>query len=184
MRVANERPETPEERYRKMRKAKVTEATPKNYLPGGRRREPTTPPTTRYAGTHHRHMKSPLGQSTATRPEEARQQTSQANTPWRMWTATEGAVNEMQTSQATLTVTLDETRRMKIDIEIWKRDHADFGRKAWIQLDMMSSTWVTTCPKDHNALNARQFPVVGHTYFGVGQTCLVGLVGHLIRQKA
>ena len=48
----------------------------------------------------------------------------------------------------------------------------------------MSNTWVTTCPKEYNALNARQFPVVAQTYFGVGQSCLVGLVGQMTRQKA
>ena len=83
-----------------------------------------------------------------------------------------------------MTATLDETRKMKIDSEIRRRDHTDFGKKAWIQADKMSITWVTTCPKDHIALNARHFPVVAQTYFGVGQTCLVGLVGQTIRQKA
>ena len=164
---AMERPETPKERYRKMGKAKMTEATLKNYPPSGRRREQSTPPTTRYAGTHHRHMKSPLGQSAAVRPEEGRQRISQANTPWHMWTASEGAVSEVQTSQATLTATLDETRKVKINNEIRRRDHTDFGRKAWRQVDSMSNTWVTTCPKEHIALNAKQFPVVAKTYFGV-----------------
>jgi hypothetical protein len=46
-----------------------------------------------------------------------------------------------------LTATLDETRRVKIDNEIRRRDHADFGRKAWIHADKMSNAWVTTCPK-------------------------------------
>jgi hypothetical protein len=104
--------------------------------------------------------------------------------PWRLWTATEGAESEVHTSQATLTTTTDETRRIKIDIEIRKRYHKDFGRKAWIHADKMSNTWVTTGPKEHNALNARQFPVVAQTYFGVGQTCVFGLVGQKIRQKA
>jgi hypothetical protein len=79
---------------------------------------------------------------------------------------------------------LDETIRTKIDREILGRDHTDFGRKAWVRADMMSNTWVTTCPKEHNALNARQFRVVAQTYFGVGKTCLTGLVGQQIRQKA
>jgi hypothetical protein len=76
---------------------------------------------------------------------------------------------------------LDETRRIKVDREI-RRDHTDFGRKACIQADKMSNTWVTTCPKEHSALNARQFPVVAQTYSGVGLTCLIGLVGQKIRQ--
>jgi len=33
-------------------------------------------------------------------------------------------------------------------------------------------------------LNARQFPVVAQTYFGVKQRCLEGLVGQSIRQKS
>jgi hypothetical protein len=48
----------------------------------------------------------------------------------------------------------------------------------------MSSTWVRACPTKHIALNAKQFSVVAQTYFGVGQACLVGLVGQKIRQKA
>ena len=83
-----------------------------------------------------------------------------------------------------MTVTLVETRKVKIDNEIRRRDHADVGRKAWIHAYMMSNTWVTSCPKEHGALNAKQFPVVAQTYFGVGQTCMVGLVGQTIRQKA
>jgi len=134
--------------------------------------------------SHHRQMKSPLGQLATARAEEARQRTSQANTPWRMWTATEGAVTEVHTSQATLKATLDETLRMQIDNEIRKRDHTDFGWKAWIQADMISSSWVTACPKEHIALYTKQFPEVAQTYFGVGQSCLVGLVGKMIRQKA
>jgi hypothetical protein len=39
-----------------------------------------------------------------------------------MWTAAEGAVKEVETSHATLTATLDETRRVKIDKDIRKRD--------------------------------------------------------------
>jgi hypothetical protein len=79
---------------------------------------------------------------------------------------------------------LDETRRVKIDKDIRGRDQTDFGRKAWIQADEMSSSWVTACPKERSALNARQFRVVVQTYFGVGQSCLVGLFGQEIRQKA
>jgi hypothetical protein len=101
-----------------------------------------------------------------------------------MWTSAEDAVKEVKTSQATLTATLDETRRIKVDREIRSKDHTVFGRKAWIQAGMMSIAWVTACPKEHNELNVMQFPVVAQTYFGVGQTGLVGLVGQTIRQKA
>ena len=90
----------------------------------------------------------------------------------------------MQTSQATLTATLDETRRVKIDNDIRRRNQSDFGMKAWIQTDKRSSSWVTTCPKEHNALSDGQLLVVVQTYFGAGQSCLVGLVGQTIRHKA
>ena len=159
--LANEEPETSEERYRRMGKAKVTETTPASYPVGGTRRlHVTTPPTTRYVGPQHRHGKSRLGQPSTTRTKEARHKAAKTNTPWRLWTAAKGAASEVHISQATMTATIDETRRRKIDGEIRKRDHTDFGRKAWIQADMMSNTWVTTCPKEHSALNAGQFPVV------------------------
>jgi hypothetical protein len=53
-----------------------------------------------------------------------------------------------------------------------------------MQSDKSSNAWVTVCPKEHSGLNARQFPVVVQTYFGVEQQCLTGLVGQYIRQKA
>ena len=139
--AANEEPETPEERYRRMGKAQMTEATPARHSTGGTtRHQATTPPTTRYAGPQQRHGKSPLGQPSTARTEEAGQASPRANTPWRLWTVAEGATREIQISQATLTATMDETRCMKIDGEIRQRDHTDFGRKAWIQADRMSNT--------------------------------------------
>ena len=66
-----------------------------------------------------------------------------------------------------MTTILEESRRERVGREISKRDPADFGRKAWMQSDKTSSAWVTTCPKEHNGLNPRQFPVVVQTYFGV-----------------
>ena len=136
--------EAPEERYRRMGKAPMTETTPTTPPSGGRERLQQTPPTTRYAGACHRPTTSPLGQPTAARTNGGRPRTTQANTPWRMWTSTEGAVNEVQTSQATLTATLDGSRRVKIDKDIRKRDQTDFGKKAWIQADKMISSWVTS----------------------------------------
>ena len=162
----------------------MTETTPTNPPTGRGERIQQTPPTTRCANIRKRPTKSPLGQPAATRTDEGRPRTTQANTPWRMWTASEGAAKEMQTSQATVTATLDETRRIRIDNELRKRDQTGFGRKAWIQADKISGSWVTAFPKEHSALNATQFPVVVQKYFGVGQSCLVGLVGQTIRQKA
>ena len=40
-----------------------------------------------------------------------------------------------------------------------------------------------SCPKEHSVLNARQFPIVAQTYFGVAQECLEGMVGQKILQK-
>ena len=77
-----------------------------------------------------------------------------------------------------------DTGRNEKDEDRQRNKARDFGRKACVQADMMSITWVTTCPKEHIALNARQFHVVAQTYFGVGQTCLTGLIGQTIRQKA
>ena len=52
-----------------------------------------------------------------------------------------------------------------------------------MHIDKSSSAWVTACPKERSALNSRPFPVVAHTYFGVAQQCLEGVVGHAILQK-
>jgi len=53
-----------------------------------------------------------------------------------------------------------------------------------MQSDKSNIAWVTTRPKEHSGLNARQFPVGVHTYFGVGKQCSMGLVGQYILQKA
>ena len=58
------------------------------------------------------------------------------------------------------------------------------GRRGYNQADKSSNACVTTCPKEHNRLTDMQLPVVAHTYFGVGQQCLVGLIGLHIRLKA
>jgi len=83
-----------------------------------------------------------------------------------------------------MTAIMEESIRDRVGREICQRDQSDFGRKAWMQSDKSSSTWLTLCPKEHNGLNARQFPVVVQTYFGIRQQFLTGLVGQYIRQKA
>ena len=72
---------------------------------------------------------------------------------------------------------MDDIRRHKIDRQMKELGHSEFQRKAWMQIDMSSSAWLTACPKEHNALNARQFPMMAQTYFGVPQQCLEGVVG-------
>ena len=79
---------------------------------------------------------------------------------------------------------IDDSRRHKLDRQMREMEHAEFQRKAWMQIDRSSSAWVTTCPKEHIALNARQFSVVAHTYFGVAQQCLERVVGQTILQKS
>jgi hypothetical protein len=54
----------------------------------------------------------------------------------------------------------------------------------WMQSDKNSSAWVLASPKGDLFFNARQFPVVEWTYFGVKQQYLEGLVGQTISKKA
>ena len=60
----------------------------------------------------------------------------------------------------------------------------NFDSKAWVHANEFNSAWVWSCPKEHCILNAREFLVVAHTYFGVRHECLRGLEGHAIRQKS
>ncbi len=72
---------------------------------------------------------------------------------------------------------MDDNRRHYLNEQIRSMPKEDFGRKAWLQSDRNSNTWVTVCPKEHTALNANQFLVVAQTYFGVTQKCLQELKG-------
>jgi hypothetical protein len=90
----------------------------------------------------------------------------------------------MCVTQGTLSVTMDESRRHRMDRIMKARDHKEFARKAWMQCDKSCSAWVTACPKEHSALNARQFLIVAQTYFGVAQECLEGMVRQKILQKS
>ncbi len=71
---------------------------------------------------------------------------------------------------------MDDDMRHKINKSMQDMEHAEFRRKAWMQIDRNNSAWVTACPKEHNAFTTRQFPVVAQTYFGVAKQCL-GVVG-------
>ena len=71
-----------------------------------------------------------------------------------------------------------------VDRQMKEMGHSEFQRKAWMQIDRSSSAWVTACPKEQSALNARQFQVVAQTYFGVPQQCLEGVVGQAMLQKS
>jgi hypothetical protein len=143
-----------------------------------------TTPATRCGRSSNLNPRREGGSSSDVRRTEQRRTETAANTPWGQWTAAGGPAKDNVTTQTSITAVMEESRRARLDRQIRQRDHTDFGRKAWIQSDKSSSAWVTTCPKEHSRLTEKQFPVVAQAYFGVGQRCLVGLVGRQIRQKA
>ncbi len=69
-------------------------------------------------------------------------------------------------------------------MHLQERHNNNFERKAWYQSDGSSGVWVLTCPQEYWRLNAGQFPVVAHTYFGVSHECLRGLEGLDIQLKS
>jgi hypothetical protein len=87
-------------------------------------------------------------------------------------------------TQGSLTATMDDNRRHMVNEHMKGKEHDNFERKAWLQRDRNINAWVTSCPKEHNSLDARQFPVVCQPYFGMPQTCLEGLEGQPILKKA
>ena len=98
-------------------------------------------------------------------------------TPWHLWTKSRAGKKEGTISHASLSATLAESRRHNVDSKLRDRPHTDIERKAWMQSDKNNSAWVLACPRGVLFLNARQFPVVTHAFFGVKQRCLEGLVG-------
>ncbi len=99
------------------------------------------------------------------------------NTPWGLWTAAGREKKNLHVTQGSLLAIIDDIKRYKLDRLIQAMGHQEFERKAWMHEDKYSSAWVTACPKEHNALTGKQFPVVVQTYFGVEQQCLHGMVG-------
>jgi hypothetical protein len=106
------------------------------------------------------------------------------NTPWGLWSAARKEIKDLHVTQGSISAMMDDNRRHKLDTQMKELEHSEFQRKAWMQIDMASSAWVTACPKEHSALNARQFPVMAQTYFGVPQQCLEGVVGQAMLQKS
>ena len=106
-----------------------------------------------------------------------------ANTPWGLWSAAEKEKKDLNVWQGSLSATMDDIRRHRLNEHMRGKQTEDFGRKAWMQCDRNSSAWITACPKEHSSLNNKQFPVVCQTYFGVPQACLEGLKGQPILQK-
>ena len=78
----------------------------------------------------------------------------------------------------------DESKKQWLRSHLQERNNNNFERKAWYQSDKTSGVWVCTCPKEYCRLNARQFPVVAQTYFGVKQECHRGLEGMDIQHKS
>ncbi len=162
------------------------EAMQTQEIRGGEGRIVSTPLTVQYPRQAANPPSKARSKPRKVRETSAAEAKATANTPWGMWTATKGTKKDAVVSQritTTLTVILEESMRDMLGRDIRQRVQSDFGRKAWMQSDRSSNAWVTTCPKEHNGLNARPFPVVVHAYFGVGQHCLTGLVGQYIRQK-
>jgi len=104
--------------------------------------------------------------------------------PWGLLSDARNDKKDVYVTQGSLTTTMDDSRRHMVNEHMKNNEHDNFGRKAWLQSDRSSSAWVRACPKEHSSLDAMQFPVVCQTYFGVPRTCLVGLEGQPILQKA
>ena len=107
---------------------------------GPSRFRPTTPGTTR--GTP------------ATSSKRQHRWDPMANTPWGLWTSAGREKKEMQVTQGTLSATMDEIRRHRVNEHTKSKQHDDFGRNAWMQSDKNNSAWVTAFPKEHNSLSA------------------------------
>jgi len=107
-----------------------------------------------------------------------------ANMPWGLWFAAGKEKKDLHVAHGSLSATMDDSRRHRVNEHMKGKHHADFGRKAWMQCYRNINAWVTSCPKEHKSLNAGQLPVICQTYFGVPQTCLEGVKGHPILQKS
>jgi len=96
-----------------------------------------------------------------------------ANTPWGLWSAAGKEEKESHVAQGSWSATKDDNKRHRLNEHMKGKQQDDFGRKAWMQSDRNNIAWVTAYPKEHNSLNAGQFPVGCQAYFGVPQTCLL-----------
>jgi len=88
-------------------------------------------------------------------------------TPWHLWTETHTGKKEGIMSHASLSANPAESIRHYVDSTLRARPHANFERKAWMQSDKTNNAWVWAYPRGDLLLNARQFPVVAQTFFGV-----------------
>jgi len=58
-----------------------------------------------------------------------------ANSPWGPWTAAGREKKDMQVAQGTLSATMDDNRRHRVNEHMKVKEKEDFGRKAWMQGD-------------------------------------------------
>jgi hypothetical protein len=124
-------------------------------VPGEQGTAAPTPPTAQYPRRAANFLGRTRSRTRPVREAEEAETGATTNTPWSLWTTTDGAHKDNVVAQATLTSILEESRRDRLGKEISQRDQSDFGRKAWMQSDKSSNAWVTVCPKEHNGLNAR-----------------------------
>jgi len=177
-------PETPADRRRRTRKALAKEADART--PEAVRQRQAMPATTRCMGQTQAGQRLPQHAKTSRAATGGADQNEhgQWNTPWGLWSAARKEKKDMHVTQDNISTMIDDIIRHKLDRRMRAMEHTEFQRKAWMQTNRSSSAWVTTCPKEHNALNARQFPAVAQTYFGVAHPCLEGVVGQAILQKS
>ena len=55
-----------------------------------------------------------------------------ANTPWGLWTAAGREKKDMQVAHGTLSATMDDIMRHKVNEHMKGKEREDFGRKAWM----------------------------------------------------
>ncbi len=83
-----------------------------------------------------------------------------ANTPWGLLSTAGKGHKDLQVSQGSLSAIMEDNKRHWLNKQFEGKPHEDFGRKAWTHSDRNNSAWIIACPKEHIALNAKQFPVV------------------------
>ena len=80
-----------------------------------------------------------------------------ANTPWGLWFAAGKENKDSHVAKGSLSATMDDSRRHRLNEHMKGKQQDDFGWIAWMQSDRNNIAWVTTCPKEHSSLNAGQF---------------------------
>ena len=55
-----------------------------------------------------------------------------ANTPWGLWTAEGREKKDMQAAHGTMSATMDDNKRHRVNEHMKSKEREDFGRKAWM----------------------------------------------------